>query len=87
MRRRVHERRWKATLGGGLVALVAVGGLLEALRRCVRDVDRAVAELWTTGKRLAQNTQSTHLLQTTKARTAELRAELEPSPELRRERR
>jgi len=71
------------TLAGGVVVLGAVGGLLEALRRSVQDVDRAVSDVWTAGKRLAQNTQSAHVLQTTRARTAQLREELErhASPE------
>jgi len=77
-----QERRWLVTLAGGVVVLGAVGGLLETLRRSVHDVDRAVADVWTAGKRLAQNTQSTHLLQTTRTRSAQLREELErhPSP-------
>lgn len=81
MRRRpTEDARWWATLGGGVVVLAAVGGLLEMLRRSVRDVDRAVADVWTAGKRLAQNTQSAHLLKTTKTRTATLREELERDP-------
>jgi hypothetical protein len=75
--RRTEEATWWATLGGGVVVLAAVGGLLEMLRRSVRDVDRAVADVWTAGKRLAQNTQSAHLLDTTRTRTAALREELE----------
>lgn len=71
------DRRWRATLAGGAVVLVAVGGLLEALRRAALDVDEAVDGVWSAGKRLAQNTQAAHLLQTTKARTGALRAELE----------
>lgn len=79
-RRRTEDATWWATLGGGVVVLAAVGGLLEVLRRCVRDVDGAVADVWTAGKRLAQNTQSAHLLDTTRTRTAALREELERDP-------
>lgn len=71
------ERAWLITLGGGLVALFAVWALLEALRRAVLAVDGAVADVWTAGKQLAQHTQAAHLLDTTKARTAALRAQVE----------
>lgn len=71
------DRPWRATLVGGVVVLVAVGGLLEALRRAVLDVDDAVEGVWSAGKRLAQNTQAAHLLGTTKERTGALRAELQ----------
>ena len=82
-RRTADQRRWRLTLAGGVVVLGAVAGLLEGLRRSVRDVDRAVTDVWTAGKRLAQNTQSAHILQTTRTRTAQLRQELEghASPE------
>jgi hypothetical protein len=61
----------------GLVVALVVWGLLETLRRTVKEVDRAVSELWTMGKRVAQNTQTTHLLATTKSRGVELVEELE----------
>ena len=54
--------RWRASLVVGLVVAVVVWGLLEALRRAANDVQRAVDDLWTAGKRLAQNTQAAHLL-------------------------
>lgn len=72
-----NQTLWWITLGIGLVVAVVVLVLLEMLRRAVVDIDRAVSELWTMGKRLAQNTQTTHLLQTTKARGGELLEELE----------
>lgn len=68
------------TLAGGVVVLGAVSGLLEALRRSVQDVDRAVTDVWTVGQRLAQNTQSAHLLETTRMRSAQLREELARHP-------
>ena len=74
---RAAEQSWRATLVGGVVVLAAVGGLLELLRRAVLDVEEAVDRVWTAGKRLAQNTQAAHLLQTTKAQTGALREELE----------
>ncbi|HLI54770.1 MAG TPA: hypothetical protein VKU88_10625 [Acidimicrobiales bacterium] len=67
---------WWATLGAGLVIALVVWGLLEVLRRTVRDVDEAVGQVWTMGKRLAQNTQAAHLLGTTKVRGGQLLQEL-----------
>jgi hypothetical protein len=63
--------------GLGLVVALVVWGLLEQLRRTVNEVDRAVSHVWTMGKRVAQNTQTTYLLATTKQRGLELREELE----------
>jgi ABC-type protease/lipase transport system fused ATPase/permease subunit len=68
--------RW-VTLGVGLVVALVVWGLLEALRRTVLEVERAVDDVWTMGKRLAQNTATSHLLATTKERGVELLEELE----------
>ena len=79
-----NQTVWWITLGAGLVVAVVVWALLELLRRTVNDVDRSVIELWTMGKRLAQNTQTSHLLGTTRARGVELAEELNqhraPSP-------
>jgi hypothetical protein len=69
-------RRWRASLVGGVVVLGAVWALLEALRRAVLDLETAVDRVWTSGKRLAQNTQAAHLLVTTRTRTAQVREEL-----------
>lgn len=68
---------WWITLGVALVVALVVWLLLHQLREAVRDIDRSVAAVWTAGKRLAANTQTTHLLQTTKARGLELGDELE----------
>ena len=76
------DAAWAAALGGGLVAALAVWGLLEALRRAVIDVEEGVDAVWTAGKRLAQNTQTTHLLLGTKERGVELLAEVERHREL-----
>jgi hypothetical protein len=57
---------WRASLVGGVVVAGAVWGLLEALRRAAVDVDESVEVLWTAGKRLAQNTQTAHLLDGTR---------------------
>lgn len=67
---------WWITLAVGLVVALLVWGLLELLRRAVADVEREVDRVWTNGKRLAQNTQTTHLLNTTKIRGVELLARL-----------
>jgi len=74
---RSTEAAWTAALGGGLVAALAVWGLLERLRRAVVEVEEGVDAIWTSGKRLAQNTQTTHLLQATLAEGSELLAEVE----------
>ena len=68
---------WRASLAGGLVVAGAVWGLLEGVRRSAVDVDEAVEAVWTAGKRLAQNTQTAHLLVGTRERGTELLEELQ----------
>ncbi len=70
------ELAWGLGLAIGLVVAVVVWTLLELLRRTVKDVDAGTTAIWTAGKLVAQNTQTTHLLQTTKARGGDLLAEL-----------
>jgi hypothetical protein len=72
-----NQELWLLTLVVGLVVAVVVWLLLERLRRAVVEVDRAVDDVWTMGKRVAQNTSTTYLLQTTKQRGVELLDELE----------
>ena len=72
-----NETWWWVTLAVGLVVALVVWALLEILRRTVNEVERAVEDVWTMGKRLAQNTQTTHLLLTTKARGVELLEEVQ----------
>jgi type II secretory pathway component PulF len=72
-----NQTLWWITLAVGLVVAVVVWVLLERLRRAVAEVDRGVSDVWTMGKRVAQNTSTTYLLQTTKARGVELAEELE----------
>jgi type II secretory pathway component PulF len=72
-----NETAWWITLAVGLVVALVVWGLLETLRRTVLEVERSVNVLWTMGKRLAQNTATTHTLSTTKERGVELLDELE----------
>lgn len=72
-----NQTLWWVTLGVGLVVALVVWGLLELLRRSVLEVERAVDDVWTMGKRLAQNTATTHTLLVTKQRGVELLEELE----------
>jgi type II secretory pathway component PulF len=72
-----NQTLWWITLAVGLVVALVVWFLLERLRRAVVEVDRYVSDVWTMGKRVAQNTSTTYLLQTTKARGVELADELE----------
>jgi hypothetical protein len=77
LRKRSHSLAPLVITGaGGLVVLVAVGALLETLRRSVADVETSVEHLWETGKRLAQNTQAVHLLRQTEQLSTELTNEL-----------
>jgi hypothetical protein len=72
-----NQELWWITLGVGLVVALVVWFLLERLRRAVNQVEEGVDVLWTMGKRVAQNTSTTYLLQTTKDRGVELLDELE----------
>jgi hypothetical protein len=72
-----NQALWWVTLAVGLVVAVVVWILLERLHRAVLVVERGVDEVWTMGKRVAQNTSTTYLLQTTKERGVELAEELE----------
>jgi uncharacterized protein HemY len=72
-----NQTLWWITLAVGLVVALVVWFLLERLRRSVVEVERYVSDVWTMGKRVAQNTSTTYLLQTTKARGVELAEELE----------
>jgi type II secretory pathway component PulF len=67
---------WWVALGVGLVVALVVWALLEAVRRTVNAIDEGVNAVWTMGKRVAQNTQTTYLFGTTKARGLDLLAEL-----------
>ena len=71
------QTAWWITLAVGLIVALVVWGLLEQLRRTVNQVEEGVSELWTMGQKVAQNTQTTHLLGTTVARGGELVEEVE----------
>ncbi len=72
-----NQTLWWITLGAGLVVALLVWFLLEWLRRSVREVERAVERVWTMGKRVAQNTSTSHALASTKELSMELLAEVE----------
>ena len=74
------DAAWRATLVGGVVVIVAVAGLLEALRRSVSAVDARVSDLWQAGQLLAANTQTAHLLDQTRSRSADILAALDRAP-------
>jgi uncharacterized protein HemY len=76
------ETAWWVSLAVGLVVALVVWFLLEWLRRTVREVDRAADEVWTMGKRVAQNTATTHMLQGTKELGVELLEEVKRHGEL-----
>jgi hypothetical protein len=71
-----NEVAWLVTLIVGLVVAGVVWALLELLRRTVNEVERAVNDVWTMGKRVAQNTATTHTLAVTRERGGELLEEL-----------
>lgn len=68
---------WWIALGVGLVVALVVWALLEILRRTVDQIDVGAEAVWTSGKRVAQNTWTAHLFQTTKARGVELLDEVQ----------
>ena len=71
------QTAWVVTLAVGLVVALVVWALLEALRRAVNDVHRNVDDLWMMGKRVAQNTSTSHMLEATKARGGDVLTELQ----------
>lgn len=72
-----NQTAWWITLAVGLVVALVVWALLEALRRTVNQIDEGVSVLWDSGKRVAQNTQTSYLLGATVARGTELVEEVE----------
>ena len=76
------ETAWWVSLAVGLIVAVVVWFLLEWLRRTVNEVDRAVDDVWTMGKRVAQNTATTHMLGGTKELGVELLEEVRRHREL-----
>ena len=72
-----NQTAWWITLAVGLVVALVVWALLEMLRRTVRQIEAGVSEVWETGQKVAQNTQTSHLLGTTVVRGTELVEEVE----------
>lgn len=67
---------WGIALGIGLVVIIVVIALLTLLSRLVRDIDVAVASLWTVTKRMAQNTTGLYQLAGTGSILRALRDEM-----------
>jgi uncharacterized protein HemY len=76
------ETAWWVTLAIALVVVLVVWFLLEWLRRTVNEVERAVDDVWVMGKRVAQNTATTHMLGGTKELGVELLEEVKRHGEL-----
>jgi type II secretory pathway component PulF len=76
------ETAWWVSLAVGLVVALVVWFLLEWLRRTVNQVNRAVDDLWVMGKRVAQNTATSHMLGGTKELGVELLQEVKRHGEL-----
>lgn len=72
-----NQTAWWITLAVGLVVALVVWALLEALRRTVKQVEKGVDVLWSSGQGVAQNTQTSYLLGATVARGTELVEEVE----------
>ena len=76
------EAAWWVSLAVGLVVALVVWFLLEWLRRTVNEVERGVGDVWTMGKRVAQNTATTHMLLGTRELGVELLDEVKRHGEL-----
>jgi uncharacterized protein HemY len=76
------ETAWWVSLAIGLVVALVVWFLLEWLRRTVNEVNRAVEDVWVMGKRVAQNTATTHMFGGTKELGVELLEEVKRHGEL-----
>jgi di/tricarboxylate transporter len=67
---------WWLALAAGLVVAIVVTVLLELLRRTVHQINRGVDDVLTMGGRLAQNTWTIQLFNTTNLHARELHEEL-----------
>jgi len=56
---------WGITLAAGAAVIIVVAVLLELIVRAARGIHRRVADIWTGGKQIAQNTSTIVLLQQT----------------------
>ena len=59
------QQLWTITLVVGVVVVVVVAILLEMIVRTARDIHQLVWEIWTGGKRIAQNTVTLAVLRDT----------------------
>jgi hypothetical protein len=76
------ETAWWVSLAVGLLVALVFWFLLEWLRRTVNEIDRGVDEVWVMGKRVAQNTATTHMLGGTRDLGVELLEEVKRHGEL-----
>lgn len=67
---------WWVAVGVGLVVALVVAGLLELLRRSVRELEAGVEDVLRVGGHVAQNTWAVQLLKSTKVEAARLLDEL-----------
>lgn len=72
-----NQIAWSITLVVGLVVVVVVALLLEALRKTVLEVEEAASDAWEAGRRVENNTITSYLLKATRERGGELVQELE----------
>jgi hypothetical protein len=61
------QQLWIITLVVAVVVVLVVAVLLEMIVRTARDIHRLVSEIWTGGKRIAQNTVTLAFLKDTNA--------------------
>ncbi|CAN5777407.1 hypothetical protein BH20VER1_BH20VER1_07910 [soil metagenome] len=61
------QQLWTITLALAVVVVIVVAVLLEMIVRTARDIHRTVHEIWTGGKRIAQNTVTLAFLRDTNA--------------------
>jgi len=71
-----NQSAWWATLAIGLVVLLVVIALLEALRRSVVALNKDIWKTWVSGKSVVAHTATTYLLTNTRSSSDELVDEL-----------
>jgi len=71
-----NQSAWWATLVAGLVVLLVVIALLEALRRAVVALNDNIWKTWVSGKSVVRFTATTYLLGNTRSSSEELVDEL-----------
>lgn len=71
-----NQSAWWLTLVIGLVVLLVVLGLLEALRRTVVSLDGHIWTTWVSGKEVVRHSATTYLLTNTRTSGEELVDEL-----------